>query len=371
MAVVLAAPAAVAAGLAERDQLAEVRSRVEALERRVAELDTARQTVGEERDGLRAELALAEARVHENELVLARTRDQIVLLRTGLEGMNHELEQRRLLLRKHLEMMALLGRPGPLQLLWDAARGGELEESLGTVRVLTAGHIRLTQEFERLRSERNERLAVLSLAFDRAEVEAEQLVARRRELEATRKRVETRLQNLERSRVAATGELEEMRERERALERLLDLVATRQRMTGAERITSYRGALPWPVSGTVARRFGRQYLPTYATYTVCNGLRLRAAGGVPVRAVFPGVVAYARHFKGYGNMVVLDHGEGAYSLVGGLATIHVRLDQRVEMGTRLGLASPPDGEGNIYFEIRIDGEPQDPRRWLRLEPGSD
>ncbi len=99
---------------------------------------------------------------------------------------------------------------------------------------------------------------------------------------------------------------------------------------------------------------------------MCNGLRFDAPSGVEVTAVFPGEVAYARFFKGYGNMVVIDHGHDVYSLVAGLATIHVRVNQRVDMGLRLGLASPPTEDGNIYFEIRVGKKPQDPRRWLQL-----
>jgi septal ring factor EnvC (AmiA/AmiB activator) len=102
---------------------------------------------------------------------------------------------------------------------------------------------------------------------------------------------------------------------------------------------------------------------------VCNGLRFAAPAGDPVRAIFPGVVAFAQHFKGYGNMVVIDHGNDVYSLAAGLATIHVRLDQRVSMGSQLGLASPPVDEGNVYFEIRVGEKPQDPRRWLQLAEG--
>jgi septal ring factor EnvC (AmiA/AmiB activator) len=103
---------------------------------------------------------------------------------------------------------------------------------------------------------------------------------------------------------------------------------------------------------------------------VCNGIRFDAPSSSSVDAVFPGVVAYARHFKGYGNMVVLDHGNNIYSLVAGLGTIHVRVDQRVTMGMRLGLASPPKEGGNVYLEFRVAEKPEDPRRWLQLKGGS-
>ena len=143
-----------------------------------------------------------------------------------------------------------------------------------------------------------------------------------------------------------------------ALDASAELLLTR----GFISITTIR-----PVSGRVAQGFGRHYLPKYSTYTVCNGHRYSAPGGAPVRAVFPGVVAFAQHFKGYGNMVVVDHGNDVYSLAAGLATIHVRLNQRVTMGLQLGLAAPPKEDGNVYFEIRVGEDPQDPRRWIQLE----
>jgi septal ring factor EnvC (AmiA/AmiB activator) len=185
-----------------------------------------------------------------------------------------------------------------------------------------------------------------------------------------RSRVARRLAGLEASRRTAGASLEDLREREAALERLVGLLATRDRFTGSADIRSYRGALPWPAEGPVVQGFGRQRQPKYDTYTVCNGLRFDAPGGSEVSAVFAGVVAYAAHFKGYGNMVVLDHGNSVYSLVAGLATIHVRVDQRVTMGMRLGLAAPPVEGGNVYLELRVDQRPEDPRRWLQLKGGS-
>ena len=66
-------------------------------------------------------------------------------------------------------------------------------------------------------------------------------------------------------------------------------------------------------------------------------------------------------------MVVIDHGHDVYSLVAGLATISVRLNQRVPMGLSLGVAASSSEEGNVYFEIRDGDTPMDPLRWLRLK----
>lgn len=348
-------------------QLEKVRSRIEDLERRLADLTRETEDVAAERERLTAELELAEARVQENELTLEHSRAEVAKTRDEVASLAEELTTRRELLRYHLEMVALLGRPGPLQLMFDVARQGDLEQAVGTVATLTAGQVRLVEEYNEVRAQHAARLAALSQIVERAQREAVQLKERRSELAATEARVEARLQLLQRSQQATGVRLADLREREQALQRLMSVLASRERITGQGDIRRYRGALPWPVEGSIAQTFGRHYLPKYTTYTVCNGLRFRVESGAPVRAVFPGIVAFARHFKGYGNMVVVDHGHDVYSLAAGLGTIHVRLNQSVTMGLPLGLASPPKDGGNVYFEIRVEEQPRDPRRWLQLE----
>ena len=124
-----------------------------------------------------------------------------------------------------------------------------------------------------------------------------------------RTEVAQHLASLERSRARADASLDELRGRETSLQRLVGVLASKQRFTGKEDIRGYRGALPWPVEGPVVQGFGRQKLAKYSAYTVCNGIRFDSPSSASVNAVFPGVVAFARHFKGYGNMVVLDHGQ--------------------------------------------------------------
>lgn len=350
-------------------QLDRVRARIVALEARLEELGRERAGASAERVRLEAELELAEARVRELELVLGRSRDEAVDLRDEASRLGEELEQRRRALSLHLEMLSLLGRPGPLQLHYDAARGGNLEQSLGTVAVLTSGQARLMGEYLDLEVQRGQRLAELSRIMAGAQREAAELVSRRGELAALRDRAAARLKELERSERRTTDVLAEMREREQALGRLMVLLGEERRGAGGGDIRRLRGALPWPAPGRVVQSFGRHYLPKYATYTLCNGVRLDVPSGTPVTAVFGGVVAYAQHFKGYGNMVVVDHGQQVFSLAAGLATILVRANQRVSMGLQLGLAPPPTAEGNIYLEVRVGGRPEDPQRWLQLEEG--
>ncbi len=369
MVVAVAGPPGVGAASPADDQLATVRHRIDQLEARLGRLAAETESVERERERLDALLQLADARVREVELLLEQRGEEAARLREEASGLAAELDSRRELLDQHIEIVALLGRPGPMQLFVDAYRGGDLEEAVGTVSVLTAGQIRLVEEYREIRRQHNIRLSQLSRTLDRAREEAERLEVRRDELEGVRRDVALRLDRLERSRKSAGAALDDLRERQAALERLVGVLANRERFNGGEDIRSYRGALPWPVEGTVVQGFGKQRLEKYAAYTICNGLRFSSPGSTPVKAVFPGVVAFARHFKGYGNMVVLDHGHGVYSLVAGLGTIHVRVDQRVSMGMRLGLAAPPEDGGNVYLEFRVNEKPEDPTRWLQLKGG--
>ena len=352
------------------DQLSAVRERIGRLEMDLGRLSAEAETAQRERLQLDAELELADARVREIELLLAKSGEEAARLRKEAATLSADLDSRRQDLDHYLEIMALLGRPGPLQLFVDAYRGGMLEEAVGTVSVLTAGQIRLFEEYREMQQQHGIRLAELSQILDQARDEARELEGRQKELEDVRAQVARHLASVERSQASTGASLDELRQREASLERLVGVLASRQRFTGKDDIRGYRGALPWPVEGPVVQNFGRQKLEKYSAYTVCNGIRFDAPSSSSVNAVFPGVVAYARHFKGYGNMVVLDHGNNIYSLVAGLGTIHVRVDQRVTMGMRLGLASPPKEGGNVYLEFRVAEKPEDPRRWLQLKGGS-
>ena len=368
--VMLAGAGVAAASSPTDDQLHELRMRIDQLESQLGSLAAETESVAEERQRLDAELELADAKVREVELLLEQSGQEAALLREETLALAAELEERRVLLDRHLEIMALLGSPGPMQLFFDAYKGGDLEAAVGTVAVLTAGQFKLVEEYHEVRTRHSARLAELSQTLGQTKDEARQLELRRNELDGVRRKVALRLRDLERTRVSTGARLDDLREREAALERLVGVLSSRDRFTGQDDIRAYRGALPWPVDAPVVQGFGRQKLQNYSAYTVCNGLRFSVPGSTPVNAVFPGVVAYARHFKGYGNMVVLDHGQDVYSLVAGLGTIHVRVDQSVTMGMRLGLASPPAEGGNVYLEFRVGQKPEDPRRWLQLKGGS-
>ena len=128
----------------------------------------------------------------------------------------------------------------------------------------------------------------------------------------------------------------------------------------------FQGALPWPARGTIGSRFGRQPTSRFGTSITRNGIEIAAAESQPVRAVHEGVVAFADQFTGYGNLVIVEHGDAAFSLYGHLSSMEVQKGAKVALQTLLGrVGRNPNGSPALYFELRIDGKPVDPLQWLQ------
>ena len=128
-----------------------------------------------------------------------------------------------------------------------------------------------------------------------------------------------------------------------------------------------RGRLPWPTDGRIVSAYGPQVHPRFGTKTFRNGVDIEAAEGRDVAAVFSGHVVYTGWFKGYGNLIILDHGNEYYTLYAHVAEILVKEGDDVRQAHRIGtvgdtgsLAGP-----RLYFEVRFQGKPQDPEQWLR------
>jgi septal ring factor EnvC (AmiA/AmiB activator) len=131
-------------------------------------------------------------------------------------------------------------------------------------------------------------------------------------------------------------------------------------------VAAFRGLLPWPTPGPVRVPFGRRKHPRFDTYTVQNGIEVAAPVGAAVQAVHEGSVAFVDRFRGYGLMVILDHGGKHHSLYAHLGEATVTVGQRLAAGEVLGTVGGDglDGPG-LYFEMRFQGKAEDPAEWLK------
>ncbi|MBE2250616.1 MAG: peptidoglycan DD-metalloendopeptidase family protein [Myxococcus sp.] len=128
-----------------------------------------------------------------------------------------------------------------------------------------------------------------------------------------------------------------------------------------------KGQLPYPVKGLIEVGFGKVVNPRFNTVTVQKGVDLRATAGAPVASVGTGTVAFAGWLKGYGNLVIVDHGAGYHSLYAHLGVMHVEVGNEVEEGEAVGEVGDTGSlkGAYLYFEIRKQGQAIDPLPWLK------
>ena len=255
-----------------------------------------------------------------------------------------------------------LGRAGYWRLLLDV----DDLRSLGRVYRTAAAMTHLDRE--RIQSHKRT-LDALAEERQRLQVRSQQL----KTLNEAATKARVALDRAVQSRSALVASIDERRdlnaqwtsELEAAQQRLQSSVSALD-ANAALPLRPFQGALPWPVRGALSSRFGRQPSSRFGTAIVRNGIEIASAEGQPIRAVHEGVVAFAGQFTGYGNLVIVEHGERAFSLYGHLSAMQVAQGERIAAQSILGRSGlNPNGTPVLYFELRVDGKPVDPLQWLQ------
>jgi len=128
-----------------------------------------------------------------------------------------------------------------------------------------------------------------------------------------------------------------------------------------------KGKLLFPVSGKIISRYGNQIDPKLNTVTFQKGIEISTKRGKEIKAIYEGKVIYADWFKGYGNIIIIDHGGSYYSLSAHLSEIYKSVGDRVEAGEVIALSGDTGSLKGpcLYFELRHHGKPLNPLHWLR------
>ena len=131
-----------------------------------------------------------------------------------------------------------------------------------------------------------------------------------------------------------------------------------------ETFSKKRGRLQWPVKGKVKRLFGKS---RQAANIKWNGVLIPSAEGKEVKAISHGRVAYANWLRGYGMLVIIDHGDGYMTLYGYNQALYKETGDWVEEGEVIATVGRSGGQlkSGLYFEVRVKGQPSNPTKWCR------
>jgi septal ring factor EnvC (AmiA/AmiB activator) len=365
--------------LQSQRRLQEIRAERERLEREMGDVRNRVRDVSAELANVERRLSASRSVLAEVEFQSDATSEQIRQTTRDLLLTRERMAESQAILNRRLRDIYKMGPLQTMQVLLGATSFTDLLNRyryLQRIAAFDRGLVDRVRDLEVDLSTTNDdlqqRMAQLgSLRQDRLSE-----VAQLRSVESERQAALSQFRSREQTGVSRLDELEADEARMTSLitdleARRREVESSRTRVGGPALTSSDAGTLDWPIDGDLIYRFGRDQRPNGMVLR-WNGIGLSAPTGTPVRAVQAGRVVLAGPFEGYGPTVVLDHGDGVYTLYLYLEDVGVVEGRDVGLGQVVGTvggAETPEGP-HIEFQIRAPvggGAPQaqDPLNWLR------
>jgi septal ring factor EnvC (AmiA/AmiB activator) len=355
------------------DQIEENQAQLEQTKRHLAEVeDQLAELTGREQAGL-ARLASLEQQIGLTRSYLARLNQQVAARSNEIARVARQMEQtaaqaaaRKQALGRRLIAIYKYGRLSPMTATLSTRTVPEVYRRILYLRWVVNADQRLAAELSRLDAElavQRSRLIAAQAELQRLQREQLDQQAKLNSAIAAESALLKKIRNEKATGQALQKQLTESAGRLANLLADLDRrkEAAQSQVAGTQtQFEAAKGSLPWPLRGKVIATFGSKVHPRYKTKTSNLGIDIKAAASAPVRAVAAGRVAYADQFLGYGNLVIVDHGGGFYTLYANLTEMSVQVGNEVAPGTKVGTAAD-----YLHFEIRKDGKSVNPMDWLQ------
>ena len=346
-----------------RDAIADSRGRVgehEAGERAILEIleeiDRRLQTVIRERS-----IALREVKA---------ARRRLAAVEPELETAKRALGRTQGALAKRADALYRGGKLGPVRVIFSARALPELLNRASGLQVLVRHDAMLVERMGRERDRLEGLEAESALAIREREAGREKVSRLVRQLETERRSKGDIRARLQKDRKSERRLLLELEQAAQALEETIRSLGVRSREAEESVATSgfaaRQGILVSPVEADVKQHFGRVVDPEFQTATFRSGIDFGAPAGTRVQSVGAGVIRFAGWFRGYGRIVIVDHGDAFHSISGHLDEIFVTVGDPIDEGQAIGTVGETGSLGgpSLYFELRRKGEAIDPEAWF-------
>lgn len=352
------------------------RSKLEALREDIRRIEAELETQRSRHQGLGAELREMDERIATVLGALKRLQDDVTEKEARIAQLRGEqtrerarVQSQRQLLAEQLRLAYAAGRQEYLRLLLSQDDPGRLDRQLVYYDYLNrARGDKIGAALVQLR-----RLGEIAAALDeelgRLETLRGKALDERRRLEQARQERAAHLARVDAEIAAKGAELARRQSDAQGLERLLSrlqdtLADVDDGVLAREPFESRRGRLEWPLQGALRARFGTARGVGDLRW---QGVTIEADAGSEVRTVARGHVVFADWLRGFGLLLIIDHGDGYMSLYGHNEALYKETGDWVRSGEIVAAVGASGGrrEPGLYFEVRVAGTPVDPLSWLR------
>lgn len=313
----------------------------------------------------RQERTIINRKLKEKDQEIERINNQLGALRSTIADRRHSILAR-------LRVQYMEGRFGHLGALLAADNYEAFQQRLHYLSAVSQREYDLMQAYrenidrleriERQRAVARDEMLVIKYHTEKKVGEIQGLKRRKNVILASiteqKEAYEHAVAELERSASRVDGLLRELEERRKA--------AAFQPPKDIKGTHPLKGGLHWPAEGQIVSFFGRQKHPTFDTYVQRKGIEIRTEEGSAIRSVMSGIVVFADWLKGYGQVVILDHANGFFSLYAHASKLLVKVGEQVTAGAMIAETGDTGltGDNTLYFELRQGAQAVDPLMWL-------
>ncbi|KAF0218301.1 MAG: peptidase [Geobacteraceae bacterium] len=314
------------------------------------------------------------------ETTLERTQNEIEVVKVEAERKKQQISRR-------LASLYKAGEAGPVRMFFSSESFPQMTENLRYMNSVLQNDRKLFADY----NTKIERLGVLKGTLEKDAARKEKIKAgievKKQEIEEEKKKKAAHLIKIREDKKSYQASLKELEANARRLQAMVERLEAKSRKSYSKKIENksgvgadhslpaipnkgfgaQKGRLAIPVKGEIIGTFGRHKHPEFNSYTVSNGISIAAPAGTDIHSVYEGQVIFADYFKGYGNMVIVDHGGGFFSLYGHAAKIVKKVGATVARNDVVASVGEVDSTRGpmVYFEIRYQGKPVDPTQWFR------
>lgn len=353
----------------ENDRLNLIKKEIADITKQVKDFETKESGILEDIEKFQLMLSLRTAELKGIEQNLTKTELEIKKIRSEIKQIERSISESITYLKGRLRTMYKLGGYNYFRILLTLQTPDQLKKGIWYLSRLTREdkkHIALMEKESKklnakLKDIKIKQKDIISLK-DLSEKKHEQIS----QLLSEKENLLNQIKDTKSLRLAA---IEELNNASGQLEQLIKKMAAGAIDATTDinlNIKNFRGLLVPPVDGKIKKRFGSEVHPIFGIKIPHNGITYDVKSGTEVKSIFDGKVIYNKRFKGYGNLVIIDHGSGIVSFYAHLLKPLVNLDDKISKNQKIGLSGESGSlEGEIlFFEILEDSKPSDPMVWF-------
>lgn len=375
---------------APKDELLGVKKEIRAKQQLINKTRKEENTVSVELQEILRSLVRRESELKQLDKELRVVETDLEMTNQEIERTRQETYQKQKHIEHRLKSLYKAGEFGALRMFFSAESFPQMAENMRYMRSVLAQDRLIFAEYDLKLAELRKLKKRFEQEIARKELLKNDITSKKKEIEQDKQKKATYLSKVRQDRKSYEASLKELQANAAKLQSMLNKLEAERRKKATERqiavnkkidqhklpelpavpdkgFGTQKGRMQIPVQGEIIETFGKHKHPEFNSYTYSKGLVISAPLGSAIRSIYDGTVIFASYFKGYGNMIIIDHGAGYFSLYAYASRLNYKVGADVLRGDVVASVGDVDSSKGpaLYFEIRHQGKPVDPAGWVR------